>query len=149
MEKGRVARLVALVIAMWMLASVAGCSSVTGTTGGGSGGGSTASTEVKLTEADNGKTVEVAKGGTVVVALKGNATTGYLWAVDGTLPSQLQPEGQPTYSADTTLIGSPGVATMRFKAVSAGEGDLKLKYWRSFEPTTPPVQTWSAKVVVK
>jgi predicted secreted protein len=137
-------RLAALCAAMLAVALVAGCASP----GGGTSGGS-AKSEVALTDADNGTTAEVAKDGKVVVSLKGNPTTGYDWLPDGAAPPILRKEGENSYKADSTAIGSPGVLTLTYKAVQTGEGELKLKYMRSFEPTATPQQTWSAKIVVK
>lgn len=151
--------LIIVMTAVLMLAMLAaGCASSTDQnaqpSGGGTtpqGGGSTAPKTVELGEKDAGTTAAVAQGGTVIVALPGNPTTGYDWAVSGTLPSCLQQQGKSTFKSGGSagMAGAPGVVTMKFSAVQRGSGELKLKYWRSFEPTVAPVKTWSAKIEVK
>jgi predicted secreted protein len=148
MHRRRTVRLMALAAAVLALALAGGCAAPPAT-GGGTTGGTTAKTEVTLTEADNGKTVEVAKDGTVVVALKGNPTTGFDWAAEGEVPAILKKEGDNAYEPESTAVGAPSLVTMTYRAVSTGEGELKLAYARSFEPTAKPEQTWSAKIVVK
>ncbi len=56
-----------------------------------------AENEVQLSEADNSKTVEVAKGGKVIVSLASNPTTGYSWAVIAPEPTNLELEGEPKF----------------------------------------------------
>jgi predicted secreted protein len=132
------------------LALVTGCAATTGGGGtSGSTGGGSAKSAVTLTEADKGKTVEVAKGGTVAVSLKGNPTTGYDWLAQGNVPPILAKQGESSFKAESGLIGAGGVVTITYKAVETGEGELKLAYMRSFEPTSTPAQTWAAKIVVK
>jgi len=85
-----------------------------------------------LTEADNGRTVDVRVGETVSVSLPENATSGYRWAVDnldrGIVESN---EARPHYPSDA--VGSAGEITFAFKSVGPGSGQVSLKYWRHFE----------------
>ncbi len=147
MGRGHIGRLAAFAVLGAILLTILGCSSSTGTGGSGTGA---PSGKVTLTDADLGKTAEVAKGGIVVVSLSGNPTTGYDWSVDGTLPPQLQEKGQASFTSDSPGVpGAGGTVTLQFAAVGAGSANLRLKYSRSFEKGTPPAKTWSATVVVK
>ena len=115
---------------------------------------SAASGPVKLTEADNGKTVTVKVGDTIEVVLAGNPTTGYSWST--TLSDKdaavLQQQGDPVYaqqSTDPTLVGGGGTFTFTFKAVAPGQVALKFGYARPFETGVAPIQTYSVTVNVK
>ena len=142
-------RLAALAAGVLALAIVAGCSASTSSGGAGGGSSGSAPSDVKLTEAQNATTVEVAKGGTVTVSLTGNPTTGFDWIPDGLVPPVLAQQGQSSFKPQSSLIGAAGVVTLTFKAVESGRGELKLQYKRPFETTSTPARTWSANVVVK
>ena len=129
-------------------AATAGCS---GSSAGGSSTGSAkpVAKTIELTASDNGSTVDAAVGSTVVVKLSANPTTGYTWSTDGTLPPMVSQEGTASYEASGSAMGSGGMSTMKYSVVKAGDGDLKLKYWRTFEATVPPVATFQVMLKVK
>lgn len=108
-----------------------------------------------LTEADNGKTFTLDVGDTMTVTLAGNPTTGYEWTADlsDEVASLLvAAEDDPAYLADTVapnVVGSGGMYTFTFTAAAAGQVELKLKYWRSFEADTAPIQTFSAPITIQ
>jgi inhibitor of cysteine peptidase len=104
---------------------------------------------LELGAGDNGTTESLVAGQELKIALESNPTTGYRWAIDGELPAQLLQEAQPVYTAGSTAIGSGGTEVWSFKAQGSGEGTLKLKYARSFEPTAPPANTFTLKLSVK
>ena len=103
----------------------------------------------KLGNKDAGSTVHISQGGTLEIALDCNPTTGYSWAIDGELPAQLEQVGEPKYVAGSNAIGAGGTDTWAFKAKAVGTGSLRLKYWRSFEPTATPPQSFFVTVYVK
>lgn len=104
---------------------------------------------VEATQKDNGTVQALLVDQQLRVSLDANPTTGYTWAVDGELPPQLEQQGEPVYTAASGAIGAGGTEVWVFKGVSAGTGALKLKYWRSFEPTTAPEETFELTVDVK
>jgi len=112
-------------------------------------GCSSASGPIVLSEKDAGSVQQLAVGQRLEITLEANPTTGYQWAVDGGLPPCIEQIGEPEYKAQSSAIGGGGTETWTFAGKSAGQGDLKLKYWRSFEPTVPPVKTFSVTVHVK
>ena len=109
---------------------------------------------VDLGEADDGADVTVGVGDTIRVTLGGNPPTGYEWASDlsedaGTV---LELSGEPLYEPDDAaegIVGSGGKFTFVFTAAVAGQTELKLKYWRQFEPDTAPIDTFTAIITVK
>jgi inhibitor of cysteine peptidase len=85
-----------------------------------------------LTEADNGRTVDLRVGETVSVTLPENATTGYRWAIDRLDPGIVEAnEAKPHYPSGA--VGSGGVVTFAFKSTGPGSGEVSLKHWRHFE----------------
>jgi inhibitor of cysteine peptidase len=104
---------------------------------------------LELTEKDTGTTQTLSIGQELRISLAANPTTGYRWGLDGAVPSQLEQVGEPSYSAESTAIGAGGTEVWTFSAKSPGEGTLKLKYFRSFEPTAPPAQTFAVTTKVK
>lgn len=103
---------------------------------------------IELSAADSGSQQTVAAGQQLKISLDSNPTTGYRWAVDGSVPPQLEQVGEPAYSTESNAIGAGGVETWTFSGKSAGSGTLKLKYWRSFEPTAAPAETFQIEVAV-
>lgn len=85
-----------------------------------------------LTEADNGKTVELRAGDEVVLRLPENATTGYRWAVDAADGNLVEvKEGE--YLARSNAVGSGGQAQWIIYAKAVGTTPIKLKRWRHWE----------------
>ena len=102
-----------------------------------------------LTGSDVGTTHSLKVGQTVNVTLDANPTTGYSWALDGPLPPQLKQSGDPDYTATSTSLGTGGTEVWQFVGTSAGKAALKMKYWRSFEPTATPGSTFEVTLDVK
>ncbi|MRR29915.1 hypothetical protein EG834_06260 [bacterium] len=89
----------------------------------------------------------------MILTIDGNPTTGYTWEVESVDENVLKPAGKADYSTDFRLrpgmTGVGGTYKFKFTAVSAGSTTLKLKYWRSFEPENPPVETFEVTVNVQ
>ena len=102
-----------------------------------------------LSAKDSDSTQTIQTGQLLQITLDANPTTGYDWAVDGAVPAPLVESGAPRFTASSAAIGAGGTETWSFGARAAGQGKLKLKYWRSFEASTPPISTFQINVVVK
>jgi len=107
-----------------------------------------------LTQTDNGKTFTVKVGDTITVTIPGNVTTGYQWtaALSDKDAALLKAVGEPAYveeSADEQLVGAGGTYTFTFTAAAEGKAELKLIYWRSFEPDVDPIDTFVATVTIE
>jgi inhibitor of cysteine peptidase len=119
----------------------------------GSGGCGGSSDVVKLTDADNGKSVSAEVGDQIEVVLAGNPTTGYAWTVTMTDADKavLEQQGDAVYeeaSTDSSVVGGGGTYTFTFKAIATGAANPTFSYARSFE-SNPPEQTYSVTVSVK
>jgi predicted secreted protein len=101
-----------------------------------------------LTAADAGSTVNMNVGATLEISLQGNPTTGYTWELAPDGQELLVQDGEAQFKAESTLLGSGGLVTLRFKALRQGTADLKLIYHRTFEPNVPPLRTFAVKVVI-
>ncbi len=123
-------------VLLLVLISAAGC-------------GSTAKAEVKLSATDDGRQIELRKGQPLVITLEGNPTTGYTWAAVELEEQILRQAGEVEFNPESDLIGAPGVQTLRFEAVAAGQTDLKLVYHRPWEEGVEPLKTFSVQVVVR
>ncbi len=101
-----------------------------------------------LTEADDGRTVDVRVGETVEVTLPENATAGYRWAIDRLDPGIVEvKQSKPDYPSDQ--VGSAGRAPFVFKAAKAGSGEVLLKYWRHFEGDSSITQRFRLRLNAK
>lgn len=114
--------------------------------------GSAAPSEVQLADRDNGGTVRLASGGTLIVALASNPSTGYAWAVSESSGPGLTLSGEPQYvppGSTGPVVGAAGTEVFRFVATGVGTQELVLEYRRSFEPGRPPASTFSVTVQVE
>lgn len=102
-----------------------------------------------VTEKDAGKTITLAVGDVLTVNLEGNITTGYNWEPENKDLQILEMAEEPSYAPENNMPGSPGVITLRFKAVAVGEEILKLVYHRSWETDVDPLETFAIIVEVK
>jgi inhibitor of cysteine peptidase len=105
---------------------------------------------VSITDEDNGKDVDLTSGGTLIVKLKSNPSTGYSWAVAGD-PSPLKLE-RTSYRKNTSsskVVGAPGVQVFQFDASSAGMATLQLIYRRSWEYNVQPAKTFKVKFEIR
>jgi inhibitor of cysteine peptidase len=115
-----------------------------------SGCGSTTSSTVELTARDGGSLQTIAVGQSIRISLDSNPSTGYRWEIDGAVPPILEESGAAQYvGGATSAPGAGGTEVWTFVGKSAGAGTLKLKYWRSFEPTATPAKTFEVSVDVR
>jgi inhibitor of cysteine peptidase len=85
-----------------------------------------------LTEQDEGKTVDVHVGQTVIVSLPENASTGYRWAIEHADPSLVEArEAEPRYPSGA--VGAGGRAQWVFLAKIPGTTLITLKQLRPWE----------------
>ena len=104
---------------------------------------------LEITQDENGTTQDVQIGQDVRIALDANPTTGYQWGVIGQVAAQLERIGEPLFTPASDALGAKGTEVWTFVARSAGEGTLKMKYWRSFEPTVPAFAKFRVVLRVK
>ncbi len=101
----------------------------------------------RLSLADDGAVVALDEGGTLILDLEANPTTGFTWELDTADESVLRLAGEPVYLSDSDLPGSPGTMTFTFEAAEAGGTELRLVYHRPWEDASP-IQTFSLSITV-
>ncbi|MDA1004529.1 MAG: protease inhibitor I42 family protein [Chloroflexi bacterium] len=114
-------------------------------------GGDDRPDEIQLTQADNGATVRLAQGGTLLVALPSNPSTGYRWWVaegSGAALELIDVRYVPPGST-MPVVGAAGTEVFRFRAVAPGVTSLVLDYARGFEPGVPATSTFTVSVHIR
>lgn len=99
-----------------------------------------------MTFAQSGSSIDLRVGDTLLVALDGNPTTGFDWALVGPASPALD-LAERSFAVSSTALGAPGTVTYRFRAVAQGSTDLVMNYSRSFE-SVPPARTFKLTVRV-
>lgn len=103
-----------------------------------------------LTIADSGGQVELKKGDVFEIALKENATTGYIWNV-----TQLEDEYLRLLLRSTADIrpnqvaGAPITLRWRFEALQPGETVLKMANYRTWEGLQNAVEKFEIRLIIK
>jgi inhibitor of cysteine peptidase len=102
---------------------------------------------VVLDQTDVGTEVSVEVGEQFEVRLESNPTTGYAWQVVEQ-PDAVTLVSSEYEAPDTSLVGAGGVEAFVFEGASAGSGELRLEYLRSFEKPPVPAETAEFQVQV-
>ena len=100
--------------------------------------------ELTLTEADGGKEVSVAAGGTIIVRLPSNPSTGYTWHVITDLDGGFVRLSRHAYTPNPASggVGGGGTEEVTFTAGEGGRGWLRLISLRSWEPEIDTQSVW-------
>jgi predicted secreted protein len=104
---------------------------------------------VRLTDADNKKTVQLPVGTSFDVALKGNATTGYQWQLDKIEGGGVRQAGKIDYVPDKhpeRMVGFGGTFIFHFDVVKATKTKIRLVYVRPWEKDKPPEKTFEVTI---
>lgn len=103
-----------------------------------------------LTEAQNGKSVVVAKGASIVVSLESNPSTGYVWQVGKNDNTVLKLIGAPAFEPGVNQMpGAPGHQLFKFEAVATGSDAIELGYVRPWEKDIAPARKFGCIVMVR
>ncbi|MCK4392450.1 protease inhibitor I42 family protein, partial [Candidatus Bipolaricaulota bacterium] len=103
-----------------------------------------------LDEDDNGRTITMDVGNTLIVRLWGNPTTGYLWECTQTLIEgvlQLLNVEFQSAAAPSGMVGVSGVFIFRFQILASGTVPLQLVYHRPWEEEA--IETFSVTIVTQ
>jgi len=109
-----------------------------------------AASDVFITKADDGKTIQAIVGQTIEVSLPSNPTTGYEWLIRGNpalltfITSEFVADAQ-----GQKRIGAGGTQKLRFEASAAGNVAIVLDYKRPWEKDKAPAKTFTVAVEVK
>lgn len=102
----------------------------------------------KLTEAAEGKTLVLEKGGLIALKLDGNPSTGYSWQMS--CPSSAVSTVGRSFTIineEKERVGTPGVELIFLAAQTPGTYDIKMEYKRTWEKIS--LKHFSFKVIVK
>ena len=90
-----------------------------------------AKAEIRLTDADNGKTVKVAVDGTVILSLESNATTGFSWTKADKVDKDILKLEKDDYMQSPNpngLLGVGGTTVIVYRALKKGTAKIDLTY---------------------
>ena len=102
-----------------------------------------------VTEAQNGKTVVVAIGAPLVIALESNPSTGYSWRVSKNDAAVVKFLDQSAFPPARPVPGTLGRELFKFKAIAPGTDSIELEYLRPWEKGVAPAKRFSISVTVK
>lgn len=108
--------------------------------------------EVQLTDSDDGAMVNLGRGGSLIIALPSNRSTGFRWYVGERAGPGLELAGDPAYvpaGSTNPVPGGPGTEVFTFKAERPGTVQLVLEYRRSFEPNVPAAKVFRVAVQIQ
>jgi predicted secreted protein len=102
---------------------------------------------VNVTEAENGKEIDLATGQVLRLKLKSIPGTGYAWTLDGDpAPLKLVKSFTQRKKSTSGMAGAPQMSVFQLKANSAGLATVTFVYRRSWEYNVPPAKTFSVRV---
>jgi len=99
----------------------------------------------------SGRQVEVAVGGSVIVTLESNASTGFQWVLVNIGDETALKNVANTYEApeDTGMVGAPGKEIWTFEALKKGTSTIAMEYSQPWPNGTKAAETFDLTVVVK
>jgi inhibitor of cysteine peptidase len=106
---------------------------------------------IKITAAENGKTIKAATGKKMEISLKGNPTTGFEWRMVAFKSEVVKADGKGDYVPDKNdppRVGSGGTFVFKFIAAKPGKATLKFEYLRPWEKDKPPAEKFSMNITV-
>lgn len=103
---------------------------------------------VTLTEADKGKTEDIAQGTRFAVQLKENPTTGFEWNATVSSGLEIQSSDYQMDKAAEGMVGVGGTRTWVIVANEPGTQTFSATYMRSWEPVTGNETGYSINVNV-
>jgi len=95
--------------------------------------------------------VEIAVGGSLVVHLESNPTTGFKWELSEITDQMvLKQDGEPEFvPPDEAIPGAGGREIWTFKALSKGTSTISMEYSRPWEGGEKAEWTYILTVIVK
>jgi inhibitor of cysteine peptidase len=112
--------------------------------------GAAAGSTIRVTDADNGRTLTLASGDTLVVSLASTPGTGFGWKVAHADTKVLRQTGpSELVHGRNPMPGAPATQVFRFVASGTGNTGLVLDYLRPWEHGVPPARTFHLGVTVR
>ncbi len=136
--------------ALLLISVIAVCTASLGQVGASTAKAQSSSSPVVLTEQDNGRDIDLTIGGTLIVKLPGNPSTGYNWTVAGEpSPLKLRKTWFRKGATKSNSQGDSGTSIFQLSANSSGMATLTLLYRRSWEYNIAPIKTFAVRVDVR
>ncbi len=104
--------------------------------------------DITLTKADNGKTLTLKPGQTLILRLAENPTTGYRWSIPSLNAQVLQLTDDRFESSSSAAIGGGGQRVLTFQAQQPGQISLSLKSKREWEDQALALESFSVMIQV-
>ena len=104
---------------------------------------------ITLGDKDNGRSLTLRKGDTLIVKLGSQPGTGYGWRIAKNDAHRLKFLGESVESPDNGSEGGTELQAFRFEAQSSGSTVLELHYVRPWEKGVAPLKTYCLKVQVR
>jgi inhibitor of cysteine peptidase len=101
-----------------------------------------------LTDADNGRSVDVHVGDALLLRLPENATTGYRWSFDG-LDTAMVSANDGEHARSSEAVGSGGETTWTLSPKVAGTTKISLKLWREWEGDSSIKKRFAVTLAIK
>ena len=115
-------------------------------------GAASVTTQVDVVQVQSGETM-LRLGQVLAIELDSNASTGYGWEIVEDGSPQLEPAPVPASAlpqeTPPPMPGAGGKSYWRFKAVQAGDTQLRLVYRRAWEKEVAPARIAEYKVRVE
>jgi predicted secreted protein len=89
---------------------------------------------------DDGKTLDLAAGGTITFKLASQAGTGFVWMPTGADPAVLAQIGDRTSEVESSAPGAAKVDVYRFVAQHAGSTAVEMDLQRPWTKSAPPAR---------
>ena len=107
------------------------------------------SSEIVITQADQGKTIEAHQGDVILLRLEENLTTGYEWETETMAGAVLETVESTYVQEQGKLMGRGGTRVVRFKAEASGNQEVHLKLRRSWEPPEKSLKRFDVTIKVR
>jgi inhibitor of cysteine peptidase len=108
------------------------------------------STDVVLTETQNGSTIEMSKNQRLEIRLPVQGGAGFSWGLARAPSAPVRFINSATEPVPGGNIpGGPQTEIFKFEPTAAGSGDIELGYRRPWEKDTQPARTFVVHVVVR
>ena len=104
---------------------------------------------VTLTQADNGNSVTIGPGESLLITLNENPSTGFRWGLEGGDEQILELLNSDYVQATGLGRGGGGQHVWRFRTKNTGDCRLVLKRWRSWEGDKSIVERLEFMIRVK
>ena len=111
---------------------------------------SSSAKQVSADESSSGKQMDIAVGGTLMVTLDSNQTTGYSWELKEIGDTSILQKTDNKYVAPTSgLMGAGGKEVWNFKALKAGNTTLSMGYSQPWAGGQKDAKSFNLTIVVK